>query len=464
MVALSLMPRYRLDTSWTRPGRGAVALAGSPLTLFRLTPGGQRIAEALENGDELPEGHAPLTDRLLDAGALHPEVVGEVPPDAPRVGDVDVIIPVHDEDPARLDEMVTSLRQSPYVRQIVIVDDGSAIPLDVIVGAHVLRLDANSGPAAARNAGFAATAAGAVLFVDADVSCDEPVALIDALVRHLDDDRVALVAPRIVARPGEGALAAFEALRSPLDLGTEPARIRALTRVSYVPAAMILVRREAFDAAGGFDQRLRYGEDVDLVWRLDEAGWRCRYEPAVVASHDVRPTFEAWLRQRRDYGTSAAALAQRHGGDVAPVRLGRWSVAAWLTGILVHPLAGIAVAGATTAEFARRLGDIPERTTLAVRYAGLGHLHAGRLLARAVTRTWWPIALVCALMSRRARRVVLLAALTPALVEWSVRRPPIDPARYVALSLADDVAYGSGVWLGCLRERRFRALAPAITR
>lgn len=464
MVALNAMPRYRLDASWTRPGRGPVALGGSPLTLFRLTPGGQRIADALENGDELPDGNAPLTDRLLDAGALHPDVVDVLCPDASRVADVDVVIPVHDEDLTRLQEMVASLRRSPHVGQIVIVDDCSATPLDVIVGAHVLRLDANSGPATARNAGFTTTAASAVLFIDADVTCDDPVEVIDALVRHLDDDRVALVAPRIVARPGDDALAAFEAFRSPLDLGPQPARIRALTRVSYVPAAMILVRREAFDAAGGFDQRLRFGEDVDLVWRLDEAGWRCRYEPSVAASHDVRPTFEAWFRQRLAYGTSAAALDERHDGAVAPVRLGRWSLAAWLTGVLVHPLAGISVAGATTAEFARRLGDVPDRTTLALRYAGLGHLHAGRLLARALTRTWWPIALGCALISRRARRVVLLAALGPALIEWSVRRPPIDPARYVALSLADDVAYGTGVWIGCLRERRFGALAPSITR
>ena len=35
----------------------------------------------------------------------------------------------------------------------------------------------------------------------------------------------------------------------------------------------------------GFDPELRLGEDVDLVWRLDAAGWRCRYEPSVSVFH-----------------------------------------------------------------------------------------------------------------------------------------------------------------------------------
>ena len=52
-----------------------------------------------------------------------------------------------------------------------------------------------------------------------------------------------------------------------------------MTRVAYVPTAALLVRRAAL--GDGFDESLRNGEDVDLVWRLIEAGWRVRYEPAV---------------------------------------------------------------------------------------------------------------------------------------------------------------------------------------
>ena len=75
---------------------------------------------------------------------------------------------------------------------------------------------------------------------------------------------------------------------------TEPARVAAGTRVSYVPAAALVVRTEALRAIGGFDETLRVGEDVDAVWRLIDAGYRCRYEPSVVVHHRPRSTLSAW--------------------------------------------------------------------------------------------------------------------------------------------------------------------------
>jgi hypothetical protein len=52
--------------------------------------------------------------------------------------------------------------------------------------------------------------------------------------------------------------------------------------------------------------------------------------------------------------------------------------------------------------------------------------------------------------------------ITPPLLDWAARRPPLDPARYVAARLLDDAAYGVGVWTGCARRRQFRALLPVI--
>ena len=52
--------------------------------------------------------------------------------------------------------------------------------------------------------------------------------------------------------------------------------------------------------------------------------------------------------------------------------------------------------------------------------------------------------------------------LAPPLLDWAGRRPPLDPARYVAARLLDDVAYSTGVWKGCARRGSFRALLPVI--
>jgi mycofactocin system glycosyltransferase len=458
-----------------------VALGGSPLTLFRLTDGGVRVVEALESGQPLPVGHEPLTDRLLAAGAVHPVVEPAVNsvPTVDRTGvddsggtgdildgaaaDITVVIPAFAEEPVRLEALVASLRSSELVAEVIVVDDASPSPLADIAGATVVRQARNGGPGHARTVGSALAQTPLVLFVDADISVPDPTHMLTMLRAHLDDDRTALVAPRVRARPAQGALAAFEKMRSPLDLGAEPARVRAMTRVSYVPAATLLVRRAILDEVGGFDPSLRFGEDVDLVWRLDEAGWRCRYEPGALVEHRVRPDLRRWWRQRREYGSSAAQLARRHPGALAPVRTSRWSVGVWALIALGHPVLGAGLAAGTTVAFARTLGDIPDRAVVAARYAGLGNLHAGRIFASALTRTWWPISLAAALVSRRARRVLVAAVIVPAAIDWWRDRPPLDPVRYLALRVVDDVAYGTGVWQGCVAERDATALRPDIT-
>src|SRR5690606_1062386 len=113
-----------------------------------------------------------------------------------------------------------------------------------------------------------------------------------------------------------------------------------------------------------------YGEDVDLVWRLAGAGRTVRYEPAGVVRHPVRPTLAAWLRQRHDYGSSAAPLAARHGGAVAPLTVSGWSAAAWGLVLAGAPLSGVALGAATTAALVPRLRGLRHPVREALRLAG----------------------------------------------------------------------------------------------
>jgi mycofactocin system glycosyltransferase len=253
----------------------------------------------------------------------------------------------------------------------------------------------------------------------------------------------------------------YEALRSPLDMGEAPGRISPGTRISYVPAAVIVARADAVRAVGGFDDSMRWGEDVDLVWRLVEAGHRCRYEPSVVVQHHPRRTLSGWARQRYSYGRSAATLDRKHPGAVAPLRMSGWSAFVWGLILLRHPLVAIGVAGGTIAALRRKLGAIPSDES--VRLAGLGHLYAGRQAANTITRAWWPAALLAGLSFKRVRLPLVAAALVPALLEWRSRRESIGVAAFVVLHIADDVTYGAGLWRGALEQRRFGALRPIFT-
>jgi hypothetical protein len=168
----------------------------------------------------------------------------------------------------------------------------------------------------------------------------------------------------------------------------------------------------------------------------------------------------AWLRQRFSYGSSAAPLAERHPGALAPFRMSGWSAATWGVAGAGFPLAGITIGTGTAVALTRKLRSIPKSDSL--RLAGTGHLYAGRLVASALTRTWWPIALAAAVVSRRSRRIVLLATVVPAVLDWHQQRPTLGPAQYLALRILDDAAYGAGVWRGAIAHRSLDALVPSF--
>ena len=440
---MALLTSFQLDGTYRR--YDSVVIAGSPLRLFRLSPAGQRVLEAIEGNRPLPDGHVKLTDRLVDAGAIHPNASES----SFTATDMTIVVPAFNALPS------VSIDHSA----LIVVDDASSPPLTADTAARIIRVQKNRGPAAARNAGLAEVTTPLVAFVDTDVDLEPD--WLDTLLPHFGDPLVALVAPRVTSAQGSTTLARYESVRSPLDLGGQQGRISAGTRISYVPAAALVVRANALRAIGGFDESLRTGEDVDMVWRLIEAGYRCRYEPASTVRHRPRATLSAWVRQRIAYGRSAANLERRHPGSVAPLRMSGWSAAVWALVLARRPVAAVIVAGGTLVALRRKLNDLPPQES--VRLAGLGHLYAGRQMASTITRVWWPIALVASMFVRRARLPVLGAATIPPLLDWIGSRGPLDPVRYVGLRLADDIAYGTGVWIGAIEQRSARALTPEFT-
>ncbi len=399
--------RFRTDATWRRFGR--TILAGSPLRLFTTSEGAAVVIDPIERGEPIVtkrRRNKRLIDRLLDAGAIHPLLEHRS-----TVRSITVITP----------QLGGTVRDDGRIT----VDDGSQPPLE---GASA-RLDPNRGPAAARNVGRSLAESELLAFLDADVVA--PVDWYAPLLEHFDDPKVGLVAPRV---EGDAAL----------DLGDAPARVRWGTRVSYVPAAAVVIRADAFDAIGGFDETLRVGEDVDLVWRLDEAGWTCRYEPTVSVRHRPRPDWRSRARQIVSYGCSAASLSLRHPRALAPARFNGWSAATWALVVAGQPIAAIILAAGSAIALVPTLPALPPAE--AVRLAVRGHVAAGRQLLDATRRAWWPAIVVAAVVSPRVRAFALVAAL-------AAGRPA---------QLADDLVYGWGVWRGVFARRTARPLLPQI--
>ncbi len=451
---------------------GTVLVGGSPVRVLRLTPSGARHGAGWWSGTPVPANARAraLARRLLDTGIAHPALSAGALANNWGPGDVTVVIPVRDRQ-AELARCLAGLVQMP---RVIVVDDGSGDPAAVArvasgAGARVLRRAVNGGPAAARNTGLAAADTPLVAFLDSD--CVPGPGWLDALLPHFADPAVGAVAPRIAPdEPGRTWLARYEGASSTLDMGARASIVRPGSRVPYVPGAALVVRRAA--AGNRFAETMRVGEDVDFVWRLAASGWRVRYEPAATMSHQHRVRLREWFARRKDYGTSAAILEQRHPGTVRPLYISTWTALAWLAAASGRPAAGAACTGTGIALLARRLARVtgeewPRHAAgtawpLAARLAGGGTVAAGRPLGSAISRTWWPVALPTAMAVRRMRWPLAALVLAPPLLDWLDRRPPLDPARYVAARLLDDIGYSLGVWQGCAQRRTVRPLLPRL--
>lgn len=476
-----------LDPATRAPGSGTVLIGGAPLRLVRVSDTGRRLVARWTRGEPVGQdaGAGTLARRLVAGGLAHP-----IPPlDATPVP-ATVVIPVRDN-PSGLARLLRSIvTHRTGVAEVVVVDDGSSDPgqlAEVCAGVagsmpvHRIRHRVAHGPAQARNSGAARATTDLVVFVDSDVEVQ--AGWLERIATHFADPAVGAVAPRVAARPRPrlatgghaddrgatagvvtgmvaGMLAKYDSVRSPLDMGTAPGAVRPGARVAFVPSATLAVRRRALMDIGGFDTGLQVGEDVDLVWRLDRAGWSVRYQPDAVVTHDVRPTIGAWVRQRFRYGTSAAALARRHPRTMAPVRVPATTAATWLALALGYPEVAALVAGTTSARLARHLHLVEHPLVEAARLTGRGHLWAWSAVTDCLRRPWWPLTVAAATCWPRTRVALGAAALLPPARRWIAAGRPGGALSFVLLHLADDIAYGTGVWIGCFRHGTVAPLVP----
>lgn len=240
---------------------------------------------------------------------------------------------------ATLRECVVSLLAMPGVRVTVVdnasPDDCLATVSDLPI--EIVRSSRNGGFSFGCNLGAAGATAPYLLFVNPDARLH--ASALDALVEHLEAHPSAgLVGPRIVE--SDGALAysqrRFPRRRSTFAQAIFLHRLRPHAAWSdevvrdegayagpgspeWVSGACVLVRREAFEAVGGWDEDFfLYCEDTDLCRRLWSAGWQVRYEPAAVISHVGGASSEEG-QTRAIAASSRITYARKHSAGRAPL-------------------------------------------------------------------------------------------------------------------------------------------------
>jgi N-acetylglucosaminyl-diphospho-decaprenol L-rhamnosyltransferase len=264
-----------------------------------------------------------------------------------------VVIVTHDTRDEALGCLASAQRAG--ARELVLVDSGSSDGTAEAVRARlpevrVLEL-ANAGFGRAANAGVNATSSALVVIANADVRF-EPDSLGRLAEELLADASLGAAGPQVVYPDGSPQASARRlpdlrtaighALLARVDAGNRfTRRYRALDTdptlprdVDWLSGCALALRREAFEAVGGFDPGyFLYVEDVDLGVRLQAAGWRLRYAPSARVTHRVGAS--TGQRRTRALIHHARGLDRFHGRHLARTPAAR----------LLRPLVRLGLAG-----------------------------------------------------------------------------------------------------------------------
>lgn len=351
------------------------------------------------------------------------------------------------------------------------VDDASPEPdasriktLVADYGARLIVHEHNGGPGAARNTGFAATTAPFVAFIDSDAVAAPSWA--SRLRRVFEDPAVGAAGPRV--RPdvqGTSAIELYEETRSELDMGAAPSRVVYGVPVGWLPTASAMVRRAAVTEPP-FEPGLRVGEDVDLFWRMDEAGWTVRYVTDIVNHHRVRTSLADFTARRAMYGSSAAKLEARHPNRLIPAQPLASGLAVLAALSSTHKAVRWSAVGIVGYELARqrRLLDADVPHTVVAEMTALSLWTDVFWVGHLLRRDWWPVgwSVLAAAPSSRLARTVAAAMMIQPVREHLFRPTRLDPVRSLALRMLDDASYGTGVIRNAVRQRVANVVAPRV--
>jgi GT2 family glycosyltransferase len=268
--------------------------------------------EWYRGGAEITDWHFGLTDR-----ARHPrpalrsvaEVFAALP--IPRITDtprVSVLVCSYNG-AQTLEETCRGLDRLAYPNyEVIVVDDGSTDETATIASAHGFTVIStpNRGLSSARNTALAAATGDIVAYLDDDAVPDPH--WLDYLVDTFRREKFAAVGGPNLPVPGDGLVADAVAVSpgNPIHVLLDD------RQAEHIPGCNSAFRTSVLRTVGGFDPRFRVaGDDVDVCWRLQDAGHRIGYCPAAVVWHHRRRSVLTYLRQQRGYGQAEALLERK---------------------------------------------------------------------------------------------------------------------------------------------------------
>jgi GT2 family glycosyltransferase len=202
--------------------------------------------------------------------------------------------------------LLAALAEQTAEHELILVDTGSTddtIALAEAAGARVVASPKRN-RSLARNLGVEAASGQLIAFTDAD--CVPVPGWIAALAGCLGSSPLASGPVRIRTRPEPNRAERFDRLwRYPQER---------YVAAGVATSANLGIRRDAFDAIGGYDPRFHHGEDTDLCLRAADAGFGLAWCPDAEVGHPAATGLREVARRGFEHGASARRLARAYPG------------------------------------------------------------------------------------------------------------------------------------------------------
>lgn len=236
-----------------------------------------------------------------------------------------VIIPVYNR-PDEVDELLGSLAVQTFRDfEVIIVEDGSSVPCEGVVGDYRDRMDIhyyykpNSGPGQTRNYGAERSRGEYLLILDSDCILPEGyLAAVEAELRREPAD--AFGGPD---RAHDSFTSVQKAINYAMTSFFTTGGIRGGKKKMdrFYPRSFNMgIRAEVYRALGGFS-RMRFGEDIDFSIRIFKVGYRCRLFPQAWVWHKRRTDFRKFFKQVHNSGIARINLYKKYPESLKLVHL-----------------------------------------------------------------------------------------------------------------------------------------------
>ena len=240
----------------------------------------------------------------------------------PRVPKVSVVVCSYNG-AATLRGCLEALHKVDYPDfEVILVDDGSKDATQSIVAEFPLVkniLQPNRGLSVARNVGMHAASGEIIAYTDSDCMPDSD--WLYFLVSTLLHSSYAAVGGPNLNPPATGPIPAAVAACP----GAPTHVLLSDTEAEHIPGCNMAYWKSVLEEIGGFDPEFRKaGDDVDLCWRLIQAGHRVGFSPSALVWHHRRFTMQAYYRQQKGYGEAEAMLRFKHMQYFDPQGSARW--------------------------------------------------------------------------------------------------------------------------------------------